>query len=187
MYLRNAPDSQSQFNPCRDGSDETSDVISSVFSLLTTSLGDSLMKDTSDRVKFLRAIQKCLSDAHGFFNDAMESLDEIGKASVGTGMTPLVGGYAMKDPKQHYRKALIKIDAAEKSLAPLAKRMQDGRVNETHFKNSNALVMLNDLTSFDYKILLHILSERRGRESVWYRLRELSETAEKVFNLVAEE
>lgn len=138
------------------------------------------------RTRFLRAIKKCLSDAHGLFLDAMDELDEIGKGSVGTGMTPLVGGYAMKDSKDNYRAALIKLDAAEKSMEPLAKRFRDGRIDKSYFKNERALVLLRDLIDFNYQILLEMLSERRGRESVWYRLKELSEMAEGLYNLVAE-
>jgi hypothetical protein len=144
------------------------------------------MTDTTERAKFLHAIKKCLSDAHGFFRESMEELDEIGKGSVGTGMTPLVGGYAMKDPEDNYRVALINLDAAEKALQPLARRIKDGRVNETHFKQADALILLKDLIEFDYQILVEMLAERRGRESVWYRLKELSDKTENVFRLVAE-
>ncbi|MFX1370024.1 MAG: hypothetical protein ACFFAY_15635 [Promethearchaeota archaeon] len=144
------------------------------------------MTDTAERAKFLHAIKKCLSDAHGFFQDAMDELDEIGKGSVGTAMTPLVGGYAMKDPEDNYRVALIKLDAAEKAMQPLARRIKDGRVNDTHFKKPEALVLLKDLIELDYQILVEMLAERRGRESVWYRLKELSDKTESIFHLVAE-
>ena len=87
------------------------------------------MTDAAERKRFLHAIKKCLSDAHEFFRDAMDELDEIGKGSVGTGMTPLVGGYAMKDSQDSYRAALINLDSAEKAMEPLAKRIKDGRVN----------------------------------------------------------
>jgi hypothetical protein len=144
------------------------------------------MTDTDERKRFLHAIKKCLSDAHEFFLDAMDQLDEIGKGSVGAGMTPLVGGYAMKDPKDSYRAALIDLDSAKKAMEPLARRFKDGRVNKTHFKKEEALVLLKDLVDFDYNLLVEMLAERRGRESVWYRLKELSEKAESVFRLVAE-
>ena len=35
--------------------------------------------------------------------------------------------------------------------------------------------------------VMQLLSERRGRDSVWYRLRELNEKTESAFNLVSEE
>ena len=116
----------------------------------------------------------------------MDALDEIGKGSIGTGMTPLVGGYAMKDSKDFYRTALIKLDQAEKSMEPLAKRLNDGRIDKTYFKNEKAIVLLRDIIGFDYQILVEMLAERRGRESVWYRLKELSEMAQEAFSLVAE-
>ncbi|MFW9846342.1 MAG: hypothetical protein ACFFD6_06320 [Candidatus Thorarchaeota archaeon] len=144
------------------------------------------MKDTSNRSKFLRAIKKVLSDVHALLQDTMDTLDEIGTASVGTGMTPLMGGYAMKDPKDEFRTALAQLDAAEKSLEPLSKRFRDGRVNESHFTNPEALTLLKDIVEFDYGLLKEILAEQRGRESVWYRLRELSQKTEDAFAMVAE-
>ncbi|NHJ13921.1 MAG: hypothetical protein EAX95_09590 [Candidatus Thorarchaeota archaeon] len=142
--------------------------------------------DTTERTRFLRAIRKCLSDAHSYLLDAMDELDEIGKGTLGTGMTPLVGGYAMKDPKDNYRTALIKLDAAEKSMEPLAKRFKDGRIDKSYFKNEKAFTLLRDIVDFEYQILVEMLAERRGRESVWYRLKEISDMTEEVFNLVAE-
>ncbi len=145
------------------------------------------MSQLPERQKFLRAIRKCLSDAHGCFQNAMDALDEIGRGSVAVGVTPIVGGYAMRDPKEDYRAALISLDSAEKALEPLAKRLHDGRVDESHFKLPHAITLLTDLVDFDYNILIALLSERRGRESVWYRLDELSKKATAVFDLVAEE
>ncbi|MFW9887255.1 MAG: hypothetical protein ACFFER_03685 [Candidatus Thorarchaeota archaeon] len=144
-------------------------------------------EDTTNRSKYLRAVKKCLSDASGFFQDAMESLDEIGKASTRTAITGIFGGLILKDTEENYRTAVIKLDAAEKSLYPLAKRISDGRVNESHFNNPDALLLLRDIIDFDYGILIQYLSERRGRDSVWYRLREISEKTERVLDLVAEE
>jgi hypothetical protein len=145
------------------------------------------MRDTTDRSKFLKAIKKCLSDAHGFFQDAMDALDDIGKASTHSAMTGIIGGILLKNSEDNYRTAIMKLDAAEKSLYPLARRIRDGRVNESHFGNPEALLLLRDIIDFDYGILLQLLSERRGRDSVWYRLRELNEKTESAFNLVSEE
>ena len=143
-------------------------------------------EDTTDRSKFLKAIKKCLSDASGFFQDAMDSLDEIGKASSRTAMTGIFGGLILKNSEGNYRTAIINLDSAEKSLHPLAKRVRDGRVNESHFDNPEALVLLKDIIDFDYGILIQFLSERRGRDSVWYRLREINEKTESVLNHVSE-
>jgi len=143
-------------------------------------------EDTTDRSKFLKAIKKCLSDASGFFREAMEALDEIGKASPRTAMTGIFGGMILKNSEGNYRTAIINLDAAEKSLYPLAKRVRDGRVNESHFNDPEALLVLGDIIDFDYGILIQFLSERRGRDSVWYRLREISEKTESVLNLVSE-
>ncbi|MHA2003256.1 MAG: hypothetical protein ACW975_14300 [Candidatus Thorarchaeota archaeon] len=145
------------------------------------------MRDTTDRSKFLKAIKKCLSDAHGFFQDAMDALDDIGKASTHSAMTGIIGGILLKNSEDNYRTAIMKLDAAEKSLYPLARRIRDGRVNESHFGNPEALLLLRDIIDFDYGILMQLLSERRGRDSVWYRLRELNEKTESAFNLVSEE
>ena len=144
------------------------------------------MKEEPDRPRILRAIKKCLSDSYDHFQQAMDELDEIGKGSVGTGMAPIIGGYAMPNPKDKYRSALIELDSAEKALNPLVKRFRDGRVNESHFKNEEAMRLLGDLAGFEFNILIAKLSEQTGRESVWYRLRELSENVEKVFKLVVE-
>jgi hypothetical protein len=142
------------------------------------------MRDTTDRSKFLKAIKKCLSDAHGFFQDAMDALDDIGKASPRTAMTGIFGGLVLKNSEDSYRAAIMKLDAAEKSLYPLARRVRDGRVNESHFDNPEALLLLKDIVDFDYGILMQFLSERKGRDSVWYRLREMSEKTEEIFGLV---
>ena len=139
----------------------------------------------SERPKVLKGIRKCLSDAYSLFQEAMDALDEVGRGSVGTGMTPLVGGYAMNDPKSHFRTALIKLDSAEKMLQPLAIRLRDGRVDSSHFTDDRAIVLLKDLTEFEYQILVNLLSERRGRESVWHRLDELSRKAKEAYELVS--
>ncbi|MGY5852624.1 MAG: hypothetical protein RTU92_03570 [Candidatus Thorarchaeota archaeon] len=144
------------------------------------------MTEADDRPRVLRAIKKCLSDSFEFFSDAMDALDEIGKGSVGSGMTPLVGGYAIKDPKDQYRTALIKLDSAQKAMNPLTRRLTDGRVDQSHFRSEEALLLIRDLTEFDYDILVRSLAERRGRESAWYRMRELREKVQKAFDLVAD-
>lgn len=146
-----------------------------------------MLSEEADRPRVLRAIKKCLSDSYDFFQDAMDELDEIGRSSVGTGMAPIIGGYAMPNPKERYRAALIKLDSAEKALKPLAVRFTDGRVNASHFTNEEAMIIMRDIIEFDYSMLVDRLSERTGRETVWYRLRELSEKVKSVFNLVAKE
>jgi hypothetical protein len=143
-------------------------------------------EDTTDRSKFLQAIRKCLTDARGFFQETMDVLDEIGKASTRTAMTGIFGGLVLKNSEGNYRTAIIKLDAAEKSLNPLARRVRDGRVNESHFDSPESLLVLRDVIDFDYGILIQLLSERKGRDSVWYRLHELSEKTERVLNLVSE-
>jgi len=144
------------------------------------------LNSQSDRPRVLRAIKKCLSDAYDHCQEAMDTLDEIGRGSIGTGMTPLVGGFAMIDPKDNYRTALIEVDKVEKSLRPLIKRYEDGRVNASHFKDEEVMKILQDMAQFEYQIIFNRLSKREGRETIWYRLRELSEKIEKVFSLVAE-
>ncbi len=143
------------------------------------------MTEVSDRPRILRAIKKCLSDSFDHFQNAMDSLDEIGRGNIGAGMSPLVGGYAMQDPKKKYREALIEVDSAEKALAPLVRRFNDSRVNESHFTDDKALVLLKDLAQFDFTMIVDRLAERSGRESVWYRLREISQKVEHVFKLVS--
>ena len=143
------------------------------------------MSEITDRPRVLKAIKKCLYDAYEHVQDAMESLDAIGDSSIGTGMTPIVGGYAMPNPKENFRSALIDIDSAEKSLKPLIKRYQDGRVNETHFEGDEAIIILKDIAEFEFDLLIAKLTETKGRESVWYRLRELMEKIEKVYKLVS--
>ncbi len=139
----------------------------------------------SERQVILKAIRICLSDAYDHFQNAMDALDEIGRGSIGTGMTPLVGGYGMEDPADRYRRALIELDSAEKSLKPLAIRVRDGRVNESHFQNEEAMNLLRDLVNFEYEILIKRISRREGRESVWYRLRETSGKCKEVYQQVA--
>jgi hypothetical protein len=117
----------------------------------------------------------------------MDELDEIGQGSVGPGMAPIVGGYALPNPKKRYRAALISIDSAEKALTPLLKRYKDGRVNDSHFQKEEALTILKDISEFEYEILMAKLSEKSGRESVWYRLREMTDKIERVFRLVSEQ
>ncbi|MFW9920665.1 MAG: hypothetical protein ACFFED_13760, partial [Candidatus Thorarchaeota archaeon] len=132
------------------------------------------MSEITDRPRVIGAIKTCLSKAFDSVQDAMDALDAIADGSVGTGMTPLIGGYAMPDPKEKYRSALIDIDSTEKALKPLVKRVSDGRVNKSHFQSDEAMIILKDIAEFEYDILLAKLQEKTGRESVWYRLRELS-------------
>jgi len=145
------------------------------------------LSEIQDRPRILRAIKKCLSDAYEHIQDAMDALDEIGKGSLGAGMTSLVGGFAMKDPKENYRSALIDLDSTEKALAPLMKRISNGMVSESHFQDKKAILLLTDLSQFEYQSIVARLSEREGRESVWYRLRELGQKVEAIFKLVAPE
>ena len=145
------------------------------------------MLDHNDRPRILRAIKTCLSDAYEHFNDAMDSLDSIGMGTMGAGMTPLVGGYAMSDEKDKYRSALVKLDSGRKSLEPLTKRVRDGRVDESYFSSEKAMVILRDIIDYDYDILVDLLAERKGRESVWYILRELGEKVKEVFEMVSKE
>ncbi len=145
-----------------------------------------MLSDYSDRPRVVKAIKTCLSDAYEHFNDAMDALDSIGMGSVGAGMTPLVGGYAMSDEKDKYRSALVKLDSAKRSLEPLAKRIRDGRVDDSYFEDERALILLKDIIDFDYNILIDLLAERKGRESVWYRMKELSEKVKEIFELVSE-
>lgn len=145
------------------------------------------MTDVEDRPRILRAIRKCLVDGDEYFEAAQDSLDEVFKGSVGVGMTPLIGGYAIKDPKSHYRQALISVDSAEKALSPLTKRFKDRRVNESHFTSEKAMVILGDLAGMNYNILIQKLMEQSGRESTWYRLNELREKIAELLELIAEQ
>lgn len=140
-----------------------------------------------DRARVIRAIKTCLSDSYEHFNDAMDALDTIGMGSMGAGMTPLVGGYAMSDDKDKYRSALVKLDSGRRSLEPLAKRVKDGRVDQSYFESEKAMTVLKDIIEYDYDLLIDLLAERKGRESVWYRLRELGEKIKKVFDMVSKE
>jgi hypothetical protein len=144
------------------------------------------MTDEMDRPRILRAIKKCLDDGDEYFKKAMDALDEIGKSSMGTGMTPLIGGYGMKDSKTHYRGALFEIDSAERALKPLTTRYKDGRVNESHFKSERAMVLLQDLEGMNYTILIKKLVDSSGRESTWYRLKELRVKIEELLTLIAD-
>ncbi|MHA1960961.1 MAG: hypothetical protein ACW99U_12060 [Candidatus Thorarchaeota archaeon] len=144
------------------------------------------MSSEPDRPRTLRAIKKVLSDTHDHMQDAMEALDEIGRGSLGAGMSPLVGGYAMREPKEKFRSALISIDSAETALGPLIKRVDDGRVNASHFKSERALAILQDVIDADYNQMVARLSRGEGRESSWYRLRELSDKVKDAFELVAD-
>ena len=116
----------------------------------------------------------------------MDTLDEIGRGSLGVGMTPLVGGYAIKDPKENYRQALINLDSAEKALKPLITRYRDGRVNESHFTSERAMIILGDLAGIEYGILIRKLSEGGGRESTWYRLKDFRAKMTELKGLIAE-
>ena len=144
------------------------------------------MTEEKNRARILRAIKKCLTDADQYFLDGMDALDEIGRLSVATGMTPLIGGYGMKDGKSEYRAAMIKVDSGEKALEPLVKGFRDGRVNRSHFTSDRALVILGDLAEADFNILVTKLMENQGRESVWYRLREIRQMIKELLALVSE-
>lgn len=144
------------------------------------------MTDIADRLRILRAIRKCLVDGEEYFQKAMDTLDEIGRGSIGVGMTPLVGGYAIKDPKSNYRSALIDIDSAERALEPLITRFKDGRVNDSHFKSKDAIVLLGDLAGVDYDFIVRRLADQTGRESTWYRLKELRAKIEQLLGLIAD-
>lgn len=144
------------------------------------------MTEETDRPRILRAIKKCLDEGDEYFKRAMDALDEIGKGSMGVGMTPLIGGYGMKDSKTHYRGALFEIDAAERALKPLTTRYKDGRVNASHFKDGKAMPLLQDLEGMDYSFLIRRLTESSGRESTWYRLKELRAKIEELLSLIEE-
>ena len=144
------------------------------------------MSEIPDRARILRATKKCLSDAYDHIQVAMDALDEIGKGSLGSSMTSLIGGFAMKDPKEYYREALIELDSIHKALIPLIKRYNNGMVNETHFKDEKSKVLMINIIQFDFAGIIATLTERIGRESVWYRLRELSKKVEEIFNLVCD-
>ena len=145
-----------------------------------------MLTEIEDRTRILRAIKKCLVDGDDFFLATQDSLDELSKGSMGIGMTPLVGGYAIKDPKNHYRQALINVDSAEKALFPLTKRFKDGRVNASHFTSDSAMVILGDLAGMDYNLLIQKLLGQSGRESTWYRLKELREKIAELLGLISE-
>jgi hypothetical protein len=40
-----------------------------------------------------------LVDGDNYFQEAQDKLDEVGKGSMGVGMTPLIGGYCNQGPK----------------------------------------------------------------------------------------
>ncbi len=145
------------------------------------------MNEEIDRPRILKAIRKCLVNGDEFFQEAMDELDEIGKGSLGMGMTPLMGGYGIKDPKTYYRQALTKIDSADRALRPLIIRYKDGRVNESHFTSQRAMLLLEDLEGMDYGILIRKLSDQSGRESTWYRIRELRAKISELLTLIKEE
>jgi len=144
------------------------------------------MSEETERPRILLAIKKCLVNGDEFLAKAMDALDEIGKGSMAVGMTPLIGGYGMKDPKSHYRGALIEIDSAERALKPLTTRYKDGRVNASHFKDEKAMTLLQDLEGMDYSFLIRRLTESSGRESTWYRLKELRAKIAELLSLIEE-
>jgi hypothetical protein len=145
-----------------------------------------VLTESEDRPRILRAIKKCLVDGDEYFQKAQDNLDELYKGSMGVGMTPLIGGYGMSDSKTHFKQALINIDSAEKALLPLTKRFKDGRVNESHFTSEKAMVILGDLAGMNYNILIQKLMEQSGRESTWYRVKELREKIADLVELIAE-
>ena len=141
----------------------------------------------SDRGRVLKAIRKCLNDAMTFFQASMDILDEIAKPSASAQLGSIVvGGFFFPDKEHEFGNALIKLDSAEKSLEPLAKRVRDGRVNESHFTDDYALTLLGDIIDYEYQILIRLLADRKGRESVWYRLKELSDKIQEVMDLIAD-
>ncbi len=142
------------------------------------------MTEETDRPRILRAIKKCLDNGDDYLAKAMEALDEIGKGSMGVGMTPLIGGYGIKDSKSHYRGALFEIDSAERALIPLTARYKDGRVNASHFKDEKAMILLQDLEGMNYSLLIRKLTEQSGRESIWLRLKELRAKIEELLTLI---
>ena len=144
------------------------------------------MTEEMDRPRILRAIRKCLVDGDEYFSKAQDALDEIGKGSMGAGMTPLLGGYGMKDSKSHYRGALFEIDSGQRALLPLTTRYTDGRVNATHFTSEKAMILLQDLAGMNYTILVKKLVDRSGRESTWYRLKELRAKIAELLTLIAD-
>jgi hypothetical protein len=81
----------------------------------------------------------------------------------------------------------VKLDSGRKSLEPLAKRFRDGRVDGSYFESERALVLLTDVIKFNYDLLIDLLAERKGKESVWFILKELSGKVKEVFGLVSEE
>ena len=119
--------------------------------------------------------------------EANGALDAIGMGSMGASVTPLIGGYAMKDEKDRYRAALVKLDSGLRSLDPLAKRFRDGRVDDSYFKNERAVVLLTDIIKFNYDLLIELLAERKGKESVWFILKELTRKIKELFGLISEE
>ncbi len=145
-----------------------------------------MMTEEMDRPRILRAIKKCLDNSDEFFKKAMDEVDEIGKGSMGVGMTPLIGGYGMKDPKSNYRGALFEIDSAERALKPLTTRYKDGRVNESHFKSERAMIILQDIEGMNYSILIRKLMEQSGRESIWYSLKNQRTKIEELLPLIAD-
>jgi hypothetical protein len=145
-----------------------------------------IMTDTDNRLRILRAIRKCLVEGEEYFQKAMDILDDIGRGSLGVGMAPLIGGYGMKDPKSKYRGALIEIDSAERSLEPLMTRFREGRVNESHFKSQDAIVLLGDLAGVDYNYIIRRLADQTGRESTWYRLKEIRAKINQLLGLIAD-
>ena len=142
------------------------------------------MTEETDRPRILRAIKKCLDDGDDYLAKAMDALDEIGKGSMGVGMTPLIGGYGIKDSKSHYRGALFEIDSAERALIPLTTRYKDGRVNASHFKDEKAMILLQDLEGMNYSLLIRKLTEQSGRESIWLRLKELRTKIEELLTFI---
>jgi hypothetical protein len=145
-----------------------------------------VLTEIEDRPRILRAIKKCLVDGDEYFQKAQDKLDEVYKGSVGVGMTPLFGGYAISDSTAPFKQALIIVDSAEKALLPLTKRFNDGRVNKSHFTSERAMVILGDLAGMDYGILIQKLMEHSGRESTWYRVKELREKVAELIELIAE-
>ena len=111
------------------------------------------MTEETDRPRVLRAIKKCLDDGDEFLAKAMDALDEIGKGSMGAGMTPLIGGYGMEDSKSNQTGQMFENDYTEPAFNTLSTRYKDGRANATHFKDEKAMTLLQDPEVMNHSFL----------------------------------
>ena len=90
------------------------------------------MTESTDRGRILRAIRKCLVNADEYVENAMNTLDDIGRGSLGVGMTPLVGGYAMKDSKDVKK---IRVVSTQKDNRVLLKVADSGPGIPRHIRD----------------------------------------------------